>query len=65
LKDRRKDIRDYLRSENDRYYHKRGLHWKPSKECSYLKLKNDFRDVIDDEEVWLTGRNRMDIKDWG
>jgi hypothetical protein len=42
IQDRRTAIRNYLRVENDRYYHKRGLHWKPSKECSYLTLKNGY-----------------------
>jgi ABC-type multidrug transport system fused ATPase/permease subunit len=42
LQDRRDQIRNYLRSENERYYHRRGLHWKPSRECSYLILKLGF-----------------------
>lgn len=65
LRDRRDSIRNYLRSENDRYYHKRGLHWKPSRECSYLLLKDKYRELKDDEEVWLTGRKRPDQWPWG
>jgi uncharacterized membrane protein len=42
IQDRRASIRNYLRIENERYYHRRGLHWKPSRECSYLILKLAF-----------------------
>jgi ABC-type transport system involved in multi-copper enzyme maturation permease subunit len=65
MRDRRAFIRNYLRAENDRYYHKRGLHWKPSRECSYLILKNSYSPAKHDEELWLTGRNRPDILPWG
>lgn len=65
LQDRRSFIRNYLRTENERYYHKRGLHWKPSRECSYLILKLGFVGQKDEEEVWLTGRNRSNITPWG
>ena len=65
LRKRRSKIRNYLRTENDRYYHKRGLHWKPSNECSYLILRNSYIPEFDEEEVWLTGRRRVDVIPWG
>ena len=61
LKNRRAIIRNYLRVENERYYHKRGLHWKPSRECSYLILKTSFKGENDENEIWLTGRNSLNI----
>lgn len=65
LRARRDFIRNYLRSENERYYHKRGVHWKPSKECSYLTLRLAYRPDHDEEELWLTGRQRPKQVLWG
>lgn len=66
LRNRRATIRNYLRVENQRYYHRRRMHWKPSPECSYLTLR-ETRDsgVEEEEEVWLTGRERPDVLSWG
>lgn len=58
LKSRRDSLRKYLRIENDRYYHKRGLHWKPSPECSFLILKTNFNPETEEDEVWITSRGR-------
>lgn len=65
MRDRRIAIRNYFRIENERYYHKRGVHWRPSRECSYVVLKTGYNPEKEEEEVWLTGRNRTDIQPWG
>ena len=61
LKLRRENIRKYLRIENDRYYHRRTMHWKPSPECSYLILKTNYYSEPEDEEIWVTARGDQHI----
>jgi hypothetical protein len=65
MRDRRTAIRNYLRAENERYYHKRLVHWKPSRECSFLVLRAGYNPELEDEECWVTGRDRPDVLPWG